>query len=399
MLDLFLCLLAGCLLGVFTGLTPGVHINLISLLLLSLSPFFLTFLSPLLLAVVIISMSITHTFLDVIPSTYLGAPNEDTALSVLPNHRLLLEGNGYHAVKLATIGSLLGLFFAVLSTPLLVFLVRKFYDSFQAFIPYLLLASLVYLFYLEKKKVAALLVILFSGVLGILSLSSFRLEQPLFPLLSGLFGSSTLLLSLKDVHAIPLQFTHLPLVLDFKKTLKSVFASLGASSFVGFLPGVSSAQAAIIASSVLKDYEEKYYLLMLGAINTIVMVIGFVAYYTIDKARNGSVVVIMKLLGDLSFSHFMVFLSVILLSCFFASFLTLYLAKVFGVWIPKISYPLLCLSIVFFVSCLVAWFSGYLGLLFFLVATAVGMLAPLLGVARHHLMACLLVPILFFLFL
>ena len=126
MLDLFLCLLAGCLLGVFTGLTPGVHINLISLLLLSLSPFFLTFLSPLLLAVVIISMSITHTFLDVIPSTYLGAPNEDTALSVLPNHRLLLEGNGYHAVKLATIGSLLGLFFAVLSTPLLVFLVRKF---------------------------------------------------------------------------------------------------------------------------------------------------------------------------------------------------------------------------------------------------------------------------------
>ena len=33
-------------------------------------------------------MAITHTFLDILPSTFLGAPNEENAISALPAHRL-----------------------------------------------------------------------------------------------------------------------------------------------------------------------------------------------------------------------------------------------------------------------------------------------------------------------
>ena len=396
MYELFLALLAGILLGTFTGLIPGIHINLVALVLLSLSSFFLYYVDAVFLSVIILSMSITHTFLDVIPSTYLGAPSEDTALSVLPNHRMLLEGDGYNAVKLATIGSLLGLVSALVVSPLLIVVVRFSYDHIQKYIPYVLTFSVLFLVFRESKKLSAFLVVLFSGVLGMIVLTFMNLEQPLFPLLSGLFGTSTLLLSLKESSFLPQQFFDLPLVLEFKKTMKSLGSALLGSSLVGFLPGVSSAQAAILSSSFSKNLGEKYFLLIVGAINTIVMVFGFVAYYTLEKARNGSVVVIMELLESFSFEMFLQFLLLSLVVAFFATFLTLKLSRLFGKFIPLINYKVLCLGIVGFLAVLSFLFSGWIGFLLLVVATFVGMLAPLLQVGRNHLMSCLIVPVIFF---
>ena len=83
-------------LGVLTGLVPGLHVNNIAVIMLSLAPALLVGLMflqeygipelfiPVLLAVVIVAMSIAHTFLDFIPSTFLGTPEGETALSVLP---------------------------------------------------------------------------------------------------------------------------------------------------------------------------------------------------------------------------------------------------------------------------------------------------------------------------
>ena len=112
--------LLGTFLGVLTGLIPGLHVNNIAVIMLSIAPALLVSLMflnqfgipevfiPLLLAITIVSMSIAHTFLDFIPSTFLGAPEGETALSVLPAHSMLLEGRGYEAVMLSAIGSLGG---------------------------------------------------------------------------------------------------------------------------------------------------------------------------------------------------------------------------------------------------------------------------------------------------
>lgn len=84
----------GIMLGVITGITPGLHINLVATTMFSLSPLLSNYLSPINIAVILVSMSITHTFLDFIPSIFLGAPNSETALAVLPGHTLLLRGEG-----------------------------------------------------------------------------------------------------------------------------------------------------------------------------------------------------------------------------------------------------------------------------------------------------------------
>lgn len=58
---------AGMLLGVFTGLLPGIHINAVSTLLVT-APF-----EPLNFAVLVLALSVTHTFFDFIPSVYLSS--------------------------------------------------------------------------------------------------------------------------------------------------------------------------------------------------------------------------------------------------------------------------------------------------------------------------------------
>src|SRR3989344_5735050 len=123
LLEIILAVLLGCLMGVLTGLTPGLHINLVALILFSISPVLLGYTNVIAVASFIIAMSITHTFTDFISATYLGAPSDDTALAVMPAHRLLLEGMGHEAVKLTVIGSLLCLIIVIVLSPLLIFAV------------------------------------------------------------------------------------------------------------------------------------------------------------------------------------------------------------------------------------------------------------------------------------
>src|SRR3989344_7847617 len=118
LLEILIAILIGCLLGIITGITPGIHINLVSVLILSLSPFLSQYISLLTLAIVIISMSVTHTFLDAIPSIFLGAPDSGMEMGVLPGHRLLLQGRGYEAVVLTAIGSLFAVIMMVVFAPL-----------------------------------------------------------------------------------------------------------------------------------------------------------------------------------------------------------------------------------------------------------------------------------------
>ena len=99
--------LIGVLLGTATGIIPGIHPNNVALILLSLLPALSHPLSvflpaaPVLLASLLIAASITHTFLSFIPAAFVGAPEGDTALCVLPAHHLLLEGRAYEAVRLS----------------------------------------------------------------------------------------------------------------------------------------------------------------------------------------------------------------------------------------------------------------------------------------------------------
>jgi len=203
-IEILLAILLGVTAGTFTGLTPGIHVNLVSLVLLSIAPTLPVNYSISLVGF-ILALSVTHTFVDSIPSIFLGAPDSSMALGVLPGHRYLLEGKGYTAVKLTVIGSFLSLVLSVMLMPFLILIVPWLYELVKPFVGYLIVLMLSFMVFRDCKKIWGLFIVSLSGFFGYMVLNTPNVGNPLFPMLSGLYGISTLLYSLKDNNSIPLQ--------------------------------------------------------------------------------------------------------------------------------------------------------------------------------------------------
>lgn len=316
---LILALSIGILAGTFTGLFPGIHINLIAIILLSLT--FLANLDPLILIIFLVSMSITHTFIDYIPSIFLGAPDEDNFLSILPGHSFLLKGKAYQAIIYTLYGSAIAIPLTIIFSFIFIYTLNPIYEYVQRIIPYILILAALFLIYFEKKsKFLGIFIFILSGFLGLASFS-LPLEQPLLPLFTGLFGISSLITSIMKKEKIPKQtITKLKNIrLGFKSIIKTLFASALASPLVSFLPGLGTSQAAIIGSEVVGDLDQKEFLFLLGSINTIVMGLSFTALYAVGKARTGTAVAISQLV-TLSFSNLMYILATITITGFISFF-------------------------------------------------------------------------------
>ncbi|MEW6069464.1 MAG: tripartite tricarboxylate transporter permease [Candidatus Thermoplasmatota archaeon] len=147
--------LLGSLIGCFSGLLPGLHVNNLAVILVSLSPILLLLLrNPLLVSIIIVTISIAHTFVNLIPGTFLGAPDEN-ALSILPAHKLLLEGNGYSAVFISSVGSFGAIVFGFAILLLFKFVMYElsFYKLITQFMVFILIAITIILIYSEHCKI------------------------------------------------------------------------------------------------------------------------------------------------------------------------------------------------------------------------------------------------------
>ena len=394
--EILIAIFLGCLMGVITGLTPGLHINLVALILFSISPVLLGYTNVVAVASFIIAMSITHTFTDFISSTYLGAPADDTALAVLPAHRMLLEGMGHEAVKLTVIGSLLCLILTIALSPLLIAAVPVIFSYLKDYVGWILLAVVVFMILREEninKKFWAFVVVALSGILGLIVFNMPNLKDPLLPMLSGLFGISVLLLSLSQKVTLPLQRTTEMVKVKAKSMIKALSSGVFSGSLVSIFPGIGPAQAAVIAGQMVGKIDVMAYLILVGGINTVSMILSLITLFTIEKARNGSIIVVQELLQSIDLNILMLFLAVALIAGGIATFLTLYVSKIFSSIMNKLNYSVLSVLIIVFIGIMVLYFSGFVGLLILAVATFIGLIPDIVEGSRSNSMACLLVPI------
>ena len=409
MIYLILAIILGILAGTITGLIPGIHINLIAIILLGFSASLLNITSPLTLVIFITAMAITHTFVDYIPSIFLGAPDEDSILSILPGHKLLLQGKAYFAIIFTLYGSLTALPIILIFTPIFIYLLPIIYLYVLRIMWIILLLVSIYLILSEggfkkqdfskkyKKKIWALIIFLLAGFLGISSLN-LNIKEPLLPLLTGLFGASNLIFSIKQKTKIPQQRIKpiKKIRLRRKSIIKSIFASIIASPFTAFLPGLGASQAALIGKEVSDIKDQREFLFLLGAINTIVMGLSFIALYSIQKTRTGAAVAISKLIPKLGLTELFYILGTIIISGIIASFITIYLSKLTAKNIHKFNYSKLSIIILAILIIITIYFTGILGLLIFIVSASLGLTTIFLDLKRMHLMGALLVPTILF---
>ncbi len=394
--QILLAIIIGCILGTITGITPGIHINLVAALIFAASSLLLHYTNTTALITAITSMAITHTFLDIIPSTFLGAPNPDNALSALPSHKLLLVGKSGEAIRIALAGSFFGLITSAIFSPAIIYIVDMSYPVIKRYIAALLIGISIYTIQKSKSKTKSAFVFLLSGILGISVFSLKTLEQPLFPMLSGLFGISSLIISLNTKTTIPLQEKIKSVVLGKISTIKNTMTSLISSVLTSFLPGLTSSHTTIIATAISKSNEQKDYIFVNNSINTISMMLSFVALFSIDKARNGAVVVISNFINNFTILHLALVIASSLVAAFLAIILCLKLSSKFAVHIMKINYSKLCKTIIIFLTILVLLLTGYIGIITLVTSTFVGLIAKLFNIENTHLMGCLILPVILY---
>jgi putative membrane protein len=338
-----------------------------------------------------------HTFTDFIPSIFLGAPDDETALSALPGHRMLLKGQGYEAIKLTSIGCFIGVVATLVLSIFFMNGIPMIYPILTKFMFFILLVLCLVLILTEKKKkMLALFIFLLSGTLGYFTLNITTLKQPLFPLFTGLFGSSLLTISLLQKVRIPKQKIEKSKI-EKKEIFKALGLSVFSSSLVSFLPGVGSGQAATIAS-LFKKINEKTFLIMLGIINSMTMLLSFLALYAINKPRSGVAVFVGKFLPNISLDQISTIFIIALIVSVIAFLLTLFLAKKFSRIIPKINYKKLCIVVLIFLVVLTPIISGWMGIIVLLTGTFLGIFCTLIGIKKVFLMGSLLIPVMIWVF-
>jgi putative membrane protein len=397
-IELIIALLIGILAGTFTGLAPGIHINLVSAIILG-SLAYLSQIPVLALAVFIVSMSITHTFIDFIPSIYLGAPDDESFLSILPGHQLLLKGMAHEAFILTLYGSIFAIPTILLITPAFITGLPILFTLIKTFIPFILIFLSLFIILRDEKPLIASLVFILAGSLGLLTFN-LPIKEPLLPLLSGLFGLSNLLFSLKSKTCLPKQQIK-PLkeiFLTKKEFIRSSVASVIFAPLCSFLPGIGSGHAATLGSEFIEQ-DNRGFLFMLGAINTIIMGLSYVTIYSIQKARTGTAASVQILLGELSKTNLTIILIAILLSGIISFFLALHLSKFFSKNINKLNYSDLTLAVIIIIVLINIIFSNWLGLLVLATGTSLGFFTISSNSRRINLMACLILPsIIYYLF-
>lgn len=392
MFEELLFIFLGILAGTVTGLIPGLHVNTVCALLLGFTLSGKLSSSPLSLSIFIFALSITHTFLDFIPSILLGVPSEDTVLALLPGHRLVLEGCGPEAIKLTLIGSIGCLILSLLLFPLFLTGIPTLYNSIEPYMGILLLACSAFLIWIEKgkQKLWSLLVFSLSGALGIITLRSSLFRNPLLPLLTGLFGLSLLLMAIKNKVEIPDQESG-EVLFSRKMVVRGLLSGTVAGAVVGFLPGFGPSQAAVMSRTLMNQRSSREFLITLGGINTANSFFALVALLTIGKRRSGAVAAISELM-TVDLDAVLILLSAGLLAGTISLIMGAKLADVFPRYLHRFNYQKLNFGIIAFILLMTIYMSGSLGLVVLAVATSIGLVAHNSKTHKMHLMGVLIVP-------
>lgn len=389
---------AGVGLGALTGLLPGIHVNTMAAIMLASLAVLLPLFGPFFLAATLLSALITHCFVDAIPSTFLGIPDADTALAVLPAHALCMEGRGEEAVRISALGSATGVALALPLSAILLLVMPHFQQGIDWASGIILVAVIGFLLVKSDAPLWGLIVFCVSGLLGVFTFRYSFLTPPLLgesavlmPLLSGLFGISMLLYSGKG--AIPPQkFSGLDIGRD--GILKGTILGGTAGLVVGWLPGLSNATAnGVLASAVNYTRDRRGYLLATSAANTMNAVVGLAAFFAVDRMRNG-VVAALALIETPPLPLLLVSATVAALAAYL---LTLWLSGMAHI-LEGMNRTHLNRAVMVFVAVVSLIGAGIFGLFLLAMATAVGCIPRLVNVPQVFCMGAIMVPVMLYSF-
>ncbi|WP_432645580.1 tripartite tricarboxylate transporter permease [Methanobrevibacter sp.] len=407
MIELVIACFIGILIGTTTGLIPGIHVNTTGAIMFASSGLLLTQVSPEFLCVLMVSMSIAHALIEFVPSMLLGVPQEGTATSILPGHRMVLEGRSKEVIRIVSVGGFGAILVTILMLPIFSIILPFLHETLKPYTWIILLVASIYLTYSLTANFRdflwSLILFILSGILGwILFQSPITSGVTLMCTFSGLFGISTILFSLNESSTLPHQNPFYELNIDYSK-FKSIFAGGITGAILGFLPGFGPAQGTVIAQAASgtndnEDEDTVNFLLATSGLNISDCLFSLIAIYIIGNPRSGIAVYMSYLISEMNINHLLIFIFASLLAVSVSLALSLKLGDSFSKLMEMVNYKKLSISVIILQIVILYIFIfyynapvGYMTLAL-ITSIALGMLPHYIGVGKSHLMGILIIP-------
>ena len=407
MIELVIACFIGIAIGTTTGMIPGIHVNTAGAILFASSTFLLTMVSPEFLCVLMVSMSIAHALIEFVPSMLLGVPQEGTATSILPGHRMVLQGRSKEVIRIVSVGGFGAIIVTIIMMPVFAIALPLLHDVSKPFTWIILLVASIYLTYNltanTRDFLWALLLFVLSGILGwVIFQTPISSGTTLMCVFSGLFGISTILFSLNDSSTIPHQNPFYELNIDYNK-FKSIFAGGITGAILGFLPGFGPAQGTVIAQAVSgtndnNDDDTVNFLLATSGLNISDCLFSLIAIYIIGNPRSGIAVYMSYLIFEMGLNHLAIFIFASLIAVSVSLVLSLKLGDSFSRLMGGVDYKKLSIGVILLQIAILYIFIFYYKApvlymtLALITSTAMGMLPHYIGVGKSHLMGVLIIP-------
>jgi putative membrane protein len=388
-------IVAGSLLGCCSGLVPGLHANNFAFLLAGVVP--LVPGPPLFVGCAMLAAGVVHTFCNAVPAMALGVPDAEMAVTALPGHRMVLEGRGYEAIRLSALGSLLAVLAAVPLAVPVTWAVTAVYPTIRSHLSLVLAMVAVAMIASERTwrgRFGGLLSFTLAAGLGALALdlstdAPLEAGGTLAPLFAGLFGAPVLLDAIRG-GGLPQQ-TDDGITVSRRFVGTTAIAGMLAGAVVGYIPGISAAIAAVAVLAVVPNgASDRGYIVATSGVDTANTVFALFALIAIGQPRTG---VLVAFTGTAAPLELPVLLAAVVLAGVIGFLVVIVVGDAYLEAVGRLTYWKLSAGVLVVLLGLSYLFTGFVGIVIFAVATAIGMVPVRVRCRRVHLMGVLLGPL------
>ena len=407
--------LLGSLLGLFSGLMPGIHCNTLAAILLASYPSLESAIGAVIgkdetaiaVCCCVVSAAVVHSFVDFVPSVFIGAPDSEDAVSVLPGHRMLLEGRGMAAVRAAAIGSLVGCCCAVaLSIPFQYLLFNGAEPVLDKLTPVVVLIACMGILMNESRQGTLLWGSVTFALSGALGYACMTLPIPtdglvgegslLFPLLTGLFGIPVLLESSNGRGILPPQRDDVMDPVGMVPGLKGVLMG----SVAGWFPGITSNIGATMSVCIMPENRADRFVSTVASIGTVTSVLSLVVLSVNGGGRSGTAIVVgeigMDQVQGFMSQGFLILMMATIMSAMVGYKMTIFSGKVLSATLARMDQRRTSRAVTVLLVALVLLLTGPWGLVVLIASVVIGSVPTSCGMGRTTLCGCLLLPVMLF---
>ena len=365
------------------------------------------------------ALMVGYSMLNTLPSVLLAAPDESAMLTVWPGQKFLMQGRGYEAVIMTTIGGMIGLmallFIVAPLAPHVLPVTQKVFRGHTHWILWTVIAFMLmsewpkggrlgrsgWTKFLDSWKTtgAGLVTFALSGLLGFVLIFRTPIAvdvafQNLMPAFVGLFAVPWLVLNIATNVTVPEQTLEIETKLRMDDLLRGGFAGTLGGGFAAYFPVVTGGVGGLLAGHATALRNDRVFLISQGASKLVYYVGGLLLFFVpgVHVKRGGGAALLRSLITPHTDFEYYLMLTAMALAGVISLLMVGPLTRGMLWLIGKVGYRRISTLALLLIVGLVVGITGLTGLAVMVVGTGIGLMPVLYGSRRMNCLGVIMLP-------